>query len=267
MKKFLCLIFLSFLIGTTACSLNNQKNEATNNDNSKNTYETKTNEEKDKSLLLTISVKSHEWLFGEYKDRSAGIWTWEDMRTKLFWDPDIEVLAHGYGCEGQYSDFIDRLQSQRRDNYIIFSENDKKTFQKGVRRLENEVATKSNKYARSTLAKFYYGGHADQNISKGLNWAYKAAEHGESKGMLILTHAYAEGTGVPQDLEESIKWLLLTRRTGDPTAKWIIETIERYKSSQDYKRFCEIKQQAFKKAETWAKEHPDAFFALPEEKS
>ncbi len=78
------------------------------------------------------------------------------------------------------------------------------------------MAEKGNPYYQTILSGYYF--YSD-DTKKGLYWAEKAAESGESGSMLLLGDAYTEGIGVVQDDIEGIKWYYIASNLGNPAAK------------------------------------------------
>jgi hypothetical protein len=149
--------------------------------------------------------------------------------------------------------------------YIVLSEKDDIELQQGIEYFEEKAQDRYEVGKRRLLAKFYCFTHSKyKNVSRGLFWAHRGAEFGESQGMLLLAHAYAKGIGVMQDLEESIKWLLLAEKAPNDSSGYLARKI--LKSLEDFslkKELIELKAKSLEKAKLWAQEHPDAFFYSP----
>lgn len=148
-------------------------------------------------------------------------------------------------------------------NSLRFYPSDHEAIKKGLTILEKEAAKESRSSAKSCLAKFCYKNYFDWmhgGTRAGLSWAYQSAEQGDATGMLILAHAFAEGNGVRKDPIECIKWLLLAER--DRPYLGISRMVE--KNPHVNSIFCELKKEASEKAESWARNHPGAFFTPPD---
>ncbi|MBS0627125.1 MAG: SEL1-like repeat protein [Verrucomicrobia bacterium] len=80
--------------------------------------------------------------------------------------------------------------------------------------------------------------------------------------MLYLAYAYASGIGVIKNLEESIKWLYLSKAATPyafGSAKEVLKEIEEFYPGM----LVEVKSRSLEKAKLWMEQHPDAFFNQP----
>ena len=91
---------------------------------------------------------------------------------------------------------------------------------KGVKKDESEAvklyrlaAEQGDAYAQSNL------GSLEMDDNQGVRWAKLAADQGECTAQGNLGNRYANGNGVPQDLEQAAPWLKLTARQGGAAAR------------------------------------------------
>jgi TPR repeat protein len=75
------------------------------------------------------------------------------------------------------------------------------------------------------LAEHYY--FDDKCYRKAMYWAFKGAEKGSAKCMLLLREAYGAGFGVVQNTEECLKWLVLAAAIGNEEAQKEVSILER----------------------------------------
>lgn len=75
---------------------------------------------------------------------------------------------------------------------------------------------------------------APQDAAQAVQWFQKAAAQDDAKAQYQLGKCYADGTGVPKDLVEAMKWCLLASSTfGNDATQWI-ETHEKDLTSGQY---------------------------------
>lgn len=111
------------------------------------------------------------------------------------------------------------------------------------------------RHYQTILAGFFY---FFTNIKKkGLYWAEKGAELGETGSMLILGHAYDNGNGIILDRSESWKWYTISSSLGNLAAQGEILA----GSFCDNGPTIEEKNQGKQKATAWMKKHKNFFIS------
>lgn len=74
--------------------------------------------------------------------------------------------------------------------------------------------------AAARLARMYADGEGmPQDFTKSVQWARKAADDGETLGMMLLAYEYRAGTGVGKDAAKSVEWMKAAADKGDARAK------------------------------------------------
>lgn len=141
------------------------------------------------------------------------------------------------------------------DPNLIKDEKLKKSALKDGLKIVGERAKEGDRFNQECLAVYYFIEH---DYRKSLYWALKSAEQGSSAGMEILACAYANGKGVLEDSEESIKWFILGEAVGGEQAKRFLVRIR-----TEYKDFdtWDFVKQGKLKAKEWMEKHPEAFFS------
>lgn len=113
-------------------------------------------------------------------------------------------------------------------------------------------------YCCMVLSLFYHENNKN-DVKKYLYWALKGAEKGSPNCMLLLCDAYKSGSGVVQDLEESLKWKFLAAAAGDEdSSKWVNGDGRKLMS---YKKTASMMTEGQRRAMVWAEAHKDAFFS------
>ena len=133
------------------------------------------------------------------------------------------------------------------------------TEEKSSAKFEEEgliiVQNKANKGFRAfQMILASYNFHFVKDKKKGLFWAYKAAEMGESGSMVILGDAFMHSDGVNFDQVEGLKWYLIASNLGDLAAQGRLLAL--YENTPEY---IEIKNRALIEAKVWMKLHPRYF--------
>ncbi len=137
------------------------------------------------------------------------------------------------------------------DSRLIKDTIDKEqAFEHGLK-LVKERAIDGELLDQATLAGYYY---ERREFKKSLYWAHKCAEGGSPEGMSILRAAYAQGSGVVQDLEESMKWCFLAAAAGSEPDIKILKEINSKNLSND------TVEAGRKSAQAWVKDHQHIFF-------
>jgi TPR repeat protein len=65
-----------------------------------------------------------------------------------------------------------------------------------------------------------------QNNSEAAQWYLKAAQAGDTRGMLCIGEMYEMGHGVPRDLNEAAKWYRQAAKAGNPDAEKLLRRVE-----------------------------------------
>ena len=76
-------------------------------------------------------------------------------------------------------------------------------------------------------AAYANGSGVPTDEAEAIKWCRKAAGQGEVKGQVFLGFAYANGRGVPKDEAEAYKWYLLAGAQGDEDARKRYAILER----------------------------------------
>lgn len=93
----------------------------------------------------------------------------------------------------------------------VYFKESKKLEEKGLKYLQQR-AENGQRYYQTILAGYYF--YFD-DTRKGLFWAERSAEQGETGGMKILGDAYTNGIGVIQDDVEGLKWYIIASTLGN----------------------------------------------------
>ncbi|MGL4540353.1 MAG: tetratricopeptide repeat protein [Candidatus Rhabdochlamydia sp.] len=145
------------------------------------------------------------------------------------------------------------------DAMKTFSETtpNKEHEEKGFKYVKKK-AKRGHRYYQTILAGYYF--YFD-NIRKGLYWAEKSAEAGETGSMNILGEAYTHGCGVIQDDIEGLKWYLIASSLGDRAAhEELLARSSLFQESTENRK--ELKQ-AQERAKEWMLQHKKIFIYNP----
>ena len=253
MKKLLIAVLATSSVFLISCS--------TNKSNEESTAKTGLSKEKDtQEFLDRLSYEIDTRIIAHFDTPK----NWDEAL--LFYFIDFGVLQKGYNESCQK--LTDRLKHQTVKGWIVFSDEDNRAFERGLKYYEEQASNRYDNSARKWLVSFYCETTTKfKDTSRGLYWALKDAEFGGGNGMMHLAYAFASGKGVMQDPEESLKWLILAQATDNGLAHWyakaIFKELENSYSSSNQEILCEIKPKALRKAKAWMREHPDAFFNFP----
>lgn len=137
----------------------------------------------------------------------------------------------------------------------IYANKSKQLIEKGLEYLHPR-AEKGNRYYQAILAGYYF--YFD-DTRKGLFWAEKSAEQGETGAMKILGDAYTNGIGVVQDDIEGLKWYVIASTLGNLAAQG--ELLAWGHSMQNSTEKKLIWKQAHDTAKEWMNCHRSVFIS------
>jgi hypothetical protein len=90
-----------------------------------------------------------------------------------------------------------------------------------VLQLAGPLAAKGDARAQSVLGLVYYRGRGlPQDLNEAVKWFRRAADQSDAAAQFYLGVMYSEGQGVPQDHAEAVKWYRLAADQGDAQAQY-----------------------------------------------
>lgn len=198
----------------------------------------------------------HFYLHPDVKDSRAmqnpGLATYKDFVIWAGSDFPKELDLSEYESEDQeFAEFgcipLDSLNFSG-----IYAKKSKQLIEKGLEIIRPK-AEKGHCYYQTILAGYYF--YFD-DTKKGLFWAEKAAEQGETGAMKILGDAYTNGIGVVQDDIEGLKWYMIASSLGNLATQGNLLAMGPAKESPEKQLMW---QQAHESAKKWMNCHRSIF--------
>jgi|APSaa5957512622_1039677.scaffolds.fasta_scaffold60178_3 TPR repeat protein len=124
---------------------------------------------------------------------------------------------------------------------------------KGVE--EHEKSAREGESLSQYVLACYYTVYT-KNYQKALYWAEKSVEAGYAESMLVLGGAYLLGNGVPVDISEGVKWIILADAKGNEDFKRELNEIKRVLPDKDSEGYRE----GSRRAAAWVQSHRNLFF-------
>lgn len=141
------------------------------------------------------------------------------------------------------------------DVSTLSKEEKEDAIKKGLLILEGDTELKKVSY--TILAHYFL---YKKDLKKGMYWAFKGAENGSEKCMLLLSGAYLSGEGLVQDCAEGIKWTYLSAAAGEEKCKqWIKEFGGA--SGMANPHLAPLLIEGKKRAIEWMNKHPELFIS------
>jgi hypothetical protein len=96
-------------------------------------------------------------------------------------------------------------------------------------RLADPLAAEGDARAQSMLGLVYYRGRGvPQDLNEAVKWFRLAADRRDAAAQFYLGVMYSEGQGVPQDYDEAVKWYRRAADQGDAQAQYNLGLVYAY---------------------------------------
>jgi len=199
--------------------------------------------------------------------RDFVVWAGADFPEKAPWPSSSHSLTKPDSLDVSFEDLGIKLLANGRNGGVDFptvsihfsrkvGSRAQEYEEKGIK-FVTSLAKTGNCYFQTILAGYYfYLG----NTKKGLFWAEKAAEAGETGGMKILGDAYMYGIGVIQDDVEGLKWYQIATALGNLAANGELLTRCRLPGDPPLQN-VESWREANKQAKEWMEIHKELFIS------
>ena len=119
------------------------------------------------------------------------------------------------------------------EDEIVFSESEVEGLQKAVSEID-AIADEGNTSAILSMALCYFKGVGQpQDLGKGVEMVFKAAERQDMRAQKFLSRLYYQGVGVEQSTHNGELWLAKAAESGHPEARRIQQQLMQIKAMKD----------------------------------